>query len=397
MSMANSNSSPSAVTAVLVAVFTLMSVSAVLVVYAFTFTTIAISASMSLAGTTLALWLRHYINAYMENTLKQEKQPNNEKQKLADDTNIEFENTVVRISDLAVKQIDESCSQMDTAMTDLSTKFAGLVEKLESSMRAAEAAAGDPSTEADIFEGSRNKLVNITDKLSESFTRRNQSLGEVRNLGEQVSQLKNMAESVEKIASQTNLLALNAAIEAARAGELGRGFAVVADEVRALSQQSGKTGLDISNLVGSVSTAMEKTLAQVDEMTGGDQLIESEAKESINDVLSELKAVTDGLKESSNILNKNSQGIQEEIYDVLQSLQFHDRINQILTHVRNTFNVFRKEIEICQDNRRNGRPGTIDEKKILDHLKSGYVTREQAVMHEGGQATGPQSEEIEFF
>jgi methyl-accepting chemotaxis protein len=56
--------------------------------------------------------------------------------------------------------------------------------------------------------------------------------------GKNVEEIKNIAETIEEIASQTNLLALNAAIEAASAGEAGRGFAVVADEVRKLAEES---------------------------------------------------------------------------------------------------------------------------------------------------------------
>jgi len=358
---------------------------------------VALSCGLTVMGMALVFWnkrsLRKYINEISAQTLSLK----HKTEKTNDSGLIELEHAVIKISDLAAKQIDESCSQMDVAMTDLSTRFAGLVDKLDSSIKIAEAAAGDNQDEVNIFEGSREKLSNITNVMSDSIVAKKLMFEQVRELADQVEQLKTMAESVERIASQTNLLALNAAIEAARAGEMGRGLAVVADEVRALSKQSGKTGMDISELVNNISNAMDSALSQVDEFAKEDMKVETESKQSVTDVLSELHGVTEGLKESSATLRQNSKGIQEEIYEVLQSLQFHDRINQILTHVRDSFTVFCREVEVCQENRSNGIIRKIDEGKMIESMRSGYVTREQHILHEGGEVSSPQNEGVDFF
>ncbi len=73
--------------------------------------------------------------------------------------------------------------------------------------------------------------------------------------GKIVEEIKNIAETIEEIASQTNLLALNAAIEAAGAGEAGRGFAVVADEVRKLAEESTESVSEIKVITDKVKGA----------------------------------------------------------------------------------------------------------------------------------------------
>ncbi|MEH6404723.1 MAG: methyl-accepting chemotaxis protein [Sneathiella sp.] len=77
------------------------------------------------------------------------------------------------------------------------------------------------------------------------------------SLGRALEGVAKVAAGIEGIASQTNLLALNATIEAARAGDAGRGFAVVASEVKALSEQTRRATLEISDTVKNLTDQVE--------------------------------------------------------------------------------------------------------------------------------------------
>jgi methyl-accepting chemotaxis protein len=103
---------------------------------------------------------------------------------------------------------------------------------------------------------------------------------------------------IDGIAFQTNILALNAAVEAARAGEQGRGFAVVASEVRSLAQRSAGAAKEIKTLIG----------ASVDKVEVGTQLVDNAGK-SMDNIVAQVKRVTDLIAEITAASNEQTQGI----------------------------------------------------------------------------------------
>jgi methyl-accepting chemotaxis protein len=87
-------------------------------------------------------------------------------------------------------------------------------------------------------------------------------------------------------------------------------------------------------------------------------------------------------------------GIRDEISDVLVSLQFQDRVSQILSHIRDDIRKFEAHVNDCLD---AGQCAPIDEKAWLDELSKTYTTTEQREMHTGANATQSASSEITFF
>lgn len=81
-------------------------------------------------------------------------------------------------------------------------------------------------------------------------------------------QVEQAVVAIQQLARQTQLLALNASIEAARAGEQGRGFAVVAEEVRYLAQATDQATRSITEVTGTIVTAIRQVANQVGEHDG---------------------------------------------------------------------------------------------------------------------------------
>lgn len=169
---------------------------------------------------------------------------------------------------------------MTERTNDATQQIAQSIEEVNSSI----GILADKAMEGNInSEQIKNRAVQIKEDIK-AVTERTISLYdnvekeilEAAQKGKVVSEIVNMAETIENIAAQTNLLALNAAIEAARAGEHGRGFAVVAEEVRTLAEASKE--------------AVQKVKVTIEEVQGAFGLME----ESSNNLL---KFMNDEIKE----------------------------------------------------------------------------------------------------
>ena len=313
-----------------------------------------------------------------------------------------MESSIQQLCDISGKQVELSRSQTEEAVKVLSRRFGELVKQLNAAIAASRTASGDMDTSGQshvmaVFESSRDKLTQLVDRMSQSVQMRDNLKHQVAGLVDHTDELTKMAKTVEDIASQTNLLALNAAIEAARAGEMGRGFAVVADEVRSLSMKSGEAGEAIVEMVNRVNDAMKLTLLSAEQASIQDEAAETEAREAINVVLEELQEVTNGLSGSSDMLKSVSIAILKEINDILVSLQFQDRVSQILAHVTQSMGQFSDVVADKQRQRLLGKYESYDLTDLLEHLKKGYTTEEQRRLHEGEDAGGPEDVDIDFF
>jgi len=297
-------------------------------------------------------------------------------------------------------QVETGRAQTEDAVTALAVRFSGLVEKLETAVSASQSTAGGNGVKqgqdglVELLETSQQDLGSIIDSLREATISKQNLLREVDQLALFTGELKQMAAEVGSIAMQTNLLALNAAIEAARAGEAGRGFAVVADEVRKLSTLSAETGKRISQGAEQVNAAIASAVAASEQSVTRDTESVTHSEAVIGQVVERFHGVASRLTASSSILNEASMGIRDEISDVLVSLQFQDRVSQILSHIRDDIRKFEAHVNECLN---TGQCAPIDAEAWLDELSKTYTTTEQREMHSGASASQSNSSEITFF
>ena len=298
--------------------------------------------------------------------------------------------------------IDTSREQMEFAVTALTTRFSTIVERLEETVRASGGATESIESSEHglvaVFEHSKNRLSSVVDSQKNAMTGMTAMLDKVQGLDRFIVELQDMAADVAKIAAQSNLLALNAAIEAARAGELGRGFAVVAKEFRMLSNQSAETGRRIADKVGVISSAIIETCQVAKESVQQEDLSVHDAETTIAAVLDEIHGVTGALLRSSTLLTDESMAIKSDIGDALVQLQFQDRVNQILTLVRDNIGRMPQFLFGAADpEHAGGRRPVPDPEAFLAELKRGYVMADQRIVHSGGKARQEKETDITFF
>jgi methyl-accepting chemotaxis protein len=293
-----------------------------------------------------------------------------------------------------VRQIETARVHTETAVGELTTRFANILDRLTRTMEATTSGAesGDGQGVAEALARGEAELRPLLADLNATMVSKCELHDEIAGLAAYSAELRQMAVDVAKIADRTNLLALNAAIEAARAGESGRGFAVVADEVRKLSSLSGETGKRMTDKVGLIDTAMNKTLAAARHAAEQDGASLARAEAAIQELLERFGASASALQDSTRHLKAESRGVQDEISEVLVSLQFQDRVSQILAHVRS--DVDRLAQALAQPERSET---DFEAGKWLSEMHATYATAEQRANHGDSAAAAGQDREITFF
>ncbi|MDY7578083.1 methyl-accepting chemotaxis protein [Herbaspirillum sp. RTI4] len=228
--------------------------------------------------------------------------------------------------------------QPQTGSVKTQTEAAGLqmVEHFSSIIKEFDTAGfgGVSGTKDSSAEDSTRNLLSLCDRelkpliesLGDIVISKDALLGSVRELVKATLELKEMASEVSMIAAHTNLLAINASIEAARAGTAGRGFAVVAAEVRKLSLLSADTGKHISQRVQQIGVIMESTLKSATDSAESDKKAITEVGEVVGHVLTHVRT----LGGSVDNMRQHGNGIRSAVEEVMVTLQYQDRVSQIL-------------------------------------------------------------------
>ena len=280
--------------------------------------------------------------------------------------------------------------QTEEAVHKLARSFASITEQFEAAgfkgTNAAEADADAASMS--LLTLCERELQPVAGSMKQILESKGALVSSVHALSRATTELQDMASGVSHIAAQTNLLAINAAIEAARVGDAGRGFAVIAKEIRSLSHESAQTGKLITDRMEQVARIMQATVHAASSASEHDQSAIELSGSVIADVLSHVRDL------GNNAESMRSQGsvIRSEIDSLMVSLQFQDRVSQLITVIENDIG------------RLNGELGQTDPlppaEAWLDDLQRHYTMPDQRRRQVPGLATvtaAPAAAQAIFF
>lgn len=248
-------------------------------------------------------------------------------------------------------------------------RFASLTDRLQQTLNRSESVLGNNGI-GDSLRAANARLDEVTSAFHAASDNRQQLLATVGHLNSYASELQSMSKHVQDIASQTNLLALNAAIEAARAGDYGRGFSVVADEVRKLSSLSAETGQRMVEKVGEINKAIQSTVGAADQLSASEENNLRYLDQVAGQIMQGLSANLEELTASSLELQQDTRVTQGDIQEIIVSLQFQDRSDQMLDHLQSDVQRLQSALH-AQD------PIIQDPQRWLTELRRQFTTDEE--------------------
>lgn len=219
---------------------------------------------------------------------------------LADSTNLQ--SSAFQESASALEEISATVSTTENNSKELGSNSKISLEKASTG----KVIIQDMLVAMDVINTSNSE---ITKQIEEG----NEKISDIVKL---IGDIENKTKVINDIVFQTKLLSFNASVEAARAGEQGKGFAVVAEEVGNLATMSGTAAKEISDMLTSSMTTVEKI---VNESRQKVEVLATDGKQKVKQGIdiakkcgSSLDAIVEQASNVEKLITEITRAVQEQ-------------------------------------------------------------------------------------
>ncbi len=230
----------------------------------------------------------------------------------------ELQNSSEAVSE-AVGDISQSTMATAESVQSQSMMTQGIQDHLERTVVRAEEMVHLAKRSSELNETSAEKMRLLHAEAEALQTTNDKVSAAMRQLQQNVTNVKEITKTIFDISSQTNMLALNASIESARAGEAGRGFAVVADEIRNLSERTRQETENISKILDNLATNAFDTATAVEASLKSGKVQEemiAEVASQFEEVNGNVERLTADVNEIEKTLGELSDANTEIVNDI---------------------------------------------------------------------------------
>lgn len=286
----------------------------------------------------------------------------------------ELERLLLTISPILSQHVMVSREHTEQEVISLTNRFANMVNELQQIVESTDNTLSDQQHNHldNISNISRDLLQPVLELLKQIHQVEHSVIGELKQLSGHMSGLNAIADEVHSLAGQINQLADSAASEAALAGGHEQGLATVADGIRKLTDSVTQIDARLSNQIGEVLTVLNAALKISESSVQIDESALLQAESNINQTLSHLGVVLTRYRDDACALRNNADQIRIEISNVLVSLQFQDRVSQILTQVENNLLNLKNTIEKIQQQGSNRDGNMLQVDEAVEHIEENY-------------------------
>lgn len=169
-------------------------------------------------------------------------------------------------------ELEQSSTRITEEARNVSFSCNDVQDKIKTAQTHIDSLNNDVKSFEDILSNNQVKILDVNAQMETTKRTVSETNQVFAVFGEQMQEIIDVTEQINKISSSTAMLALNASIEAARAGTAGAGFAVVATKVQELAVSSAECAAKVAMVVDSMKEQLSKTSAR---LTGTTESVDS--------------------------------------------------------------------------------------------------------------------------